>query len=218
MPKLPIKIKPGALPTTTDKVTQGVLDKLPEVDRRELMRGALGALGDLSLAGKAVDVVAPLVKKAIPKIDIKSFFDIPIIRDFQLKTYKDMLKDEVIIPDRSHPSLSDEVLGPPGTDNYSWEYFKNRYSLEELEEMGITSENSFEKLINDDEFIKDMFHHDIEFLDQSEGFITQELESFLDGTKKLGDLDKEVQEGLKYLISDKKMTLPEIRKLILDPD
>jgi len=215
MPKLPVKIKPGALPTTTtDEVTRGVLDKLPEVNRRELMRGALGALAKDLAIGKAVDIIAP-VAKAIPKIDIKSFFDIPIIRDFQLKTYKDMLKDEVI---PSHPSLSDEVLGPPGTDNYSWEYFVNRYSREELEEMGITSKNSFEKLINDDEFIKDMFYHDIEFLDQSEGFLTQELESFLAGTKKLGDLDKEVQEGLKYLISDKKMTLPEIRKLILDPD
>lgn len=75
MAKLPIKIKPGALPTTTDEVTQGVLDKLPEVDRRELIRGALGALVDTSSLGKVADVVAPVAKTAEKvKQSVPAFF------------------------------------------------------------------------------------------------------------------------------------------------
>jgi hypothetical protein len=66
MPKLPIK-KPGALPAVKDKVTEGVLDKLPTVDRREFLRGALSTLADTSALGKVADVVAPAVK-AIPKL------------------------------------------------------------------------------------------------------------------------------------------------------
>ena len=64
MPKLPIKIKPGALPVATEEVTQGVLGKLPEMNRRDMMRGTLGTLGDLSLTGKVVDAIAPAVKLA----------------------------------------------------------------------------------------------------------------------------------------------------------
>lgn len=59
--------KPGALPTKTDEVTKGVLDKLPTVDRREFIRGALSTLVDTSALGKVADVVAPAVK-AIPKL------------------------------------------------------------------------------------------------------------------------------------------------------
>ncbi len=229
MPKLPVKIKPGALPTTTDEVTQGVLDKLPEVDRRELMRGALGTLGDLSLAGKAVDVVAPALKSAGKIEGVTDFFNIPVIKDFQFDTYKDMLKadlagiKEFIKKEKElkHPSKTDDFWGDRATnpnDSYSWEYFINRYSPEELEKMGITPENSLEQITNNNKLLKEMFEDDVVFHEQSEGFITQELEDFLDGATKFEDLDKGVQKGLQYLISDKKMTLPQIRKVILDPD
>ena len=56
------------------------------------------------------------------------------------------------------------------------------------------------------------------FQDNFKGFFDGELEEFLDGAKQFEELDTDIQEALKYLISDKKMTLPEIRKFILDPD
>ena len=77
MPKLPIKIKPGALPVATEEVTKGVLDKLPQVDRREFLRGALSTLANTSALGKVADVVAPVAKsatKAVAKQSIPAFF------------------------------------------------------------------------------------------------------------------------------------------------
>jgi len=227
MPKLPIKIKPGALPAVTEEVTQGVLDKLPKVNRREIMRGALGALVRAPSLGKAVDIIAPLAKKAVPKIDVLTdFFNIPIIKNFQFKTFKDSLKAEagIIAPikkETKHPLATDDFWGDRATnpnDSYSWEYFINRYLPEELDEMGITPENALEKITDDDKLLKNMFEDDVIFHEQSESFLTQELEDFIDGSTKFGDLDKELQDGLKYLISEKKMDLPQIKKLILDPD
>tara|TARA_R110000782_G_scaffold217542_1_gene305003 strand:- start:2295 stop:2882 length:588 start_codon:yes stop_codon:yes gene_type:complete len=84
MPKLPIKIKPGALPVATEEVTQGVLGKLPEMNRRDMMRGALSTLGDLSLAGKVSDVLVPAVK-AIPKLP-ENIFNIESLSSIYSKT------------------------------------------------------------------------------------------------------------------------------------
>jgi len=78
MPKLPVKIKPGALPAVTEEVTQGVLDKLPQVDRREFLGGALSTLADTSALGKVADVLAPVAKVApVAKkiLNIREFID-----------------------------------------------------------------------------------------------------------------------------------------------
>lgn len=84
MPKLPIKIKPGALPVATEEVTQGVLGKLPEMNRRDMMRGALSTLGDLSLAGKVADVLVPAAK-AIPQLP-ENIFNIQSLSSIYSKT------------------------------------------------------------------------------------------------------------------------------------
>jgi len=90
MPKLPIKIKPRALPAVTEEVTKGVLDKLPQLDRRELMRGALGTLVDVSKLGKVADVLAPVAKK-IPKIldfiDTGTQLKLPLFSDIVNKFF-----------------------------------------------------------------------------------------------------------------------------------
>jgi len=88
MPKFPIKIKPGALPVATDEVTEGVLDKLPTVDRREFLRGALSTLADTSALGKVADVVVPVAKKTL---NIKKFIDPedPTYTAFQLPFFSD---------------------------------------------------------------------------------------------------------------------------------
>ena len=232
MPKLPIK-KPGALPPAviTDEVTQGVLDKLPQVNRREIMRGALGALVRAPSLGKAVDIIAPLAKKAVPKIDVLSdFFNIPIMKKYMKKSYLDEYGAE---SQSMHFSFVEEVLGFENKEVFD--------SLKRLVEEGIVSSKQFDSLVKKhnltpenayDKFKKmDESEHlmlgidenipgtyPVEFQESFQAFNEQELESFLDGAKQFGDLDKEVQEGLKYLISEKKMDLPQIRKLILDPD
>jgi len=64
MPKLPIKIKPGALPVATEEVTKGVLDKLPQVDRREFLRGALGTIANTAMETNALNQISKIVKPA----------------------------------------------------------------------------------------------------------------------------------------------------------
>jgi hypothetical protein len=201
MPKLPVKIKPGTLPTTTDEVTQGVLDKLPEVDRRELMRGALGTLGDLSLAGKAVDVVAPALKSASKIEDFTpfDFFNLPSMKKLKYETYDDY----------AHENLFDDD---------AWQIFSDLLSKSELKAKNINYNNAREKLLADEKLLKDLADDDVMFEENFKGFFDGEIEEFLDGVTKFEDLDIDIQEGLRYLISDKKMTLPEIRKFILDPD
>ena len=203
MPKLPIKIKPGALPATTeatDQVTKGVLDKLPEMNRRDVMRGTLGTLGDVSLTGKVVDAIAPLVKKAVPKMeDVTDFFNLPSMRQLKYDSY-------------------DDYAGENLFDEEAWDILTNAFTKSELKAKNINYGNAREKLLEDEKLLKELADDDVMFQDNFKGFFDGELEEFLDGAKQFEDLDIEIQEGLKYLISDKKMTLPEIRKFILDPD
>ena len=203
MPKLPIKIKPGALPATTeatDQVTKGVLDKLPEMNRRDVMRGTLGTLGDVSLTGKVVDAIAPLVKKAVPKIeDVTDFFNLPSMRQLKYDSY-------------------DDYAGENLFDEEAWDILTNAFTKSELKAKNINYGNAREKLLEDEKLLKELADDDVMFQDNFKGFFDGELEEFLDGAKQFEDLDIEIQEALKYLISDKKMTLPEIRKFILDPD
>ena len=203
MPKLPIKIKPGALPATTeatDQVTKGVLDKLPEMNRRDVMRGTLGTLGDVSLTGKVVDAIAPLVKKAVPKMEnVTDFFNLPSMRQLKYDSY-------------------DDYAGENLFDEEAWDILTNAFTKSELKAKNINYGNAREKLLEDEKLLKELADDDVMFQDNFKGFFDGELEEFLDGAKQFEDLDIEIQEGLKYLISDKKMTLPEIRKFILDPD
>jgi len=203
MPKLPIKIKPGALPVTTeatDQVTKGVLDKLPEMNRRDVMRGTLGTLGDVSLTGKVVDAIAPLVKKAVPKIeDVTDFFNLPSMRQLKYDSY-------------------DDYAGENLFDEEAWDILTNAFTKSELKAKNINYGNAREKLLEDEKLLKELADDDVMFQDNFKGFFDGELEEFLDGAKQFEELDTDIQEALKYLISDKKMTLPEIRKFILDPD
>ena len=203
MPKLPIKIKPGALPATTeatDQVTKGVLDKLPEMNRRDVMRGTLGTLGDVSLTGKVVDAIAPLVKKAVPKIeDVTDFFNLPSMRQLKYDSY-------------------DDYAGENLFDEEAWDILTNAFTKSELKAKNINYGNAREKLLEDEKLLKELADDDVMFQDNFKGFFDGELEEFLDGAKQFEELDTDIQEALKYLISDKKMTLPEIRKFILDPD
>ena len=202
MPKLPIKIKPGALPasTATEEVTKGVLDKLPEMNRRDVMRGTLGTLGDVSLTGKVVDAIAPLVKKAVPKIeDVTDFFNLPSMRQLKYDSY-------------------DDYAGENLFDEEAWDILTNAFTKSELKAKNINYGNAREKLLEDEKLLKELADDDVMFQDNFKGFFDGELEEFLDGAKQFEELDTDIQEALKYLISDKKMTLPEIRKFILDPD
>tara|TARA_R110000796_G_scaffold124600_1_gene239047 strand:- start:3049 stop:3954 length:906 start_codon:yes stop_codon:yes gene_type:complete len=89
MPKLPtIFKKPGALPATTEateQVTKGVLDKLPQVDRREFLRGALSTIANTAMDTGALNQISKIVKPApvaekIPNIlDFENPFDVPLI-------------------------------------------------------------------------------------------------------------------------------------------
>ena len=202
MPKLPIKIKPGALPasTATEEVTKGVLDNLPEMNRRDMTRGTLGTLGDLSLTGKVVDAIAPLVKKAVPKIeDVTDFFNLPSMRQLKYDSY-------------------DDYAGENLFDEEAWDILTNAFTKSELKAKNINFGNAREKLLEDEKLLKELADDDVMFQDNFKGFFDGELEEFLDGAKQFEELDTDIQEALKYLISDKKMTLPEIRKFILDPD
>lgn len=229
MPKFPIK-KPGALPAVTEKVTEGVLDKLPEVDRRELMRGALGSLGDLSLAGKAVDVVAPALKSAGKIEDVTDFFNIPSMKKYMKKSYLDEYGAE---NQSIHFGFVEELLGFENKEVFDslkrW-VEEGIISSKEFDSLvkkhNLTPENAYDKFKQMDESEHLMLGIDenvpgtypVEFQESFQAFNEQEIESFLDGVTKFEDLDKGLQEGLRYLISDMKMTLPEIRKVILDPD
>jgi hypothetical protein len=220
MPKLPVKIKPGALPTTTDEVTQGVLDKLPEVDRRELMRGALGSLGDLSLAGKAVDVVAPAVKATSKMPDL---FEIPVMKKYMKKSYLDEYGAE---NQSIHFGFVEELLG-----------FENKEVFDSLKrwvEEGIISSKEFDSLVKKHNLTPENAYDKFKQMDESEHLMLgidedvigtypkefqesfkatneREFQNFLSGAKQFEELDTEIQEALKYLINDKKMGLSEIK-------
>ena len=135
MPKLPIKIKPGALP--------GVLDKLPEMNRRDVMRGTLGTLGDVSLTGKVVDAIAPLVKKAVPKIeDVTDFFNLPSMRQLKYDSY-------------------DDYAGENLFDEEAWDILTNAFTKSELKAKNINYGNAREKLLEDEKLLKELADDDV---------------------------------------------------------
>ena len=155
MPKLPIKIKPGALPVATDQVTKGVLDKLPQVDRREFLRGALSTLANTSALGKVADVVAPVAKsatKAVAKQSIPAFF--PKFRDDIYEIFSDSSKqrqldeadgfyDDIDIDD-IYPMSDDIAMGEmetwmylkiPEEDLPYLEYFENSNAVDAIDDV-----------------------------------------------------------------------------------
>ena len=145
MPKLPIKIKPGALPASaaTEEVTKGVLDKLPEMNRRDVMRGTLGTLGDVSLTGKVVDAIAPLVKKAVPKIeDVTDFFNLPSMRQLKYDSY-------------------DDYAGENLFDEEAWDILTNAFTKSELKAKNINYGNAREKLLEDEKLLKELADDDV---------------------------------------------------------
>ena len=164
MPKLPtIFKKPGALPATTgatEEVTKGVLDKLPQVDRREFLRGALSTLANTSALGKVADVVAPVAKsatKAVAKQSIPAFF--PKFRDDIYEIFSDSSKqrqldeadgfyDDIDIDDIDvddiYPMSDDIAMGEmetwmylkiPEEDLPHLEYFENSNAVDAIDDL-----------------------------------------------------------------------------------
>ena len=222
MPKLPIKIKPGALPASaaTEEVTKGVLDNLPEMNRRDMMRGTLGTLGDLSLTGKVVDAIAPAVKATSKMPDL---FEIPVMKKYMKKSYLDEYGAE---SQSINFSFVEEILGFENKEVFD--------SLERMVEQGTLSSKQFDSLVKKHNLTPENAYDKFKQMDESEHLMLgidedmigtypkefqesfkatneREFQNFLSGAKQFEELDTEIQEALKYLINDKKMGLSEIK-------
>ena len=203
---IPTKAELEQLPEEDLDKISNQLKEATTLDRRELMRGALGTIANTAMDVGTLRQLAKIAKPATKiesatKIDdLTNFFDLPHMIKLKYEAHEDYAYENIF-------------------DEEAWEILSSLFSETELKAMKITDKNAREKLLKDEKLLQLLADEDELFEENFKDTIYQELEEFLiDDSIKFEDLDPDIQETLEYLMNDKKMTLPEIRKFIWDLD